>query len=101
MWVAVPRERSQSSVQCMLLPQVSAMPRAGHVTCSPVSLKVIWRVLSSVTAIRALGVHSGEKAEFEFLEERPSSPWAELGLSLGLWLMQAGSARLYKFSLDA
>lgn len=76
MWVGVPGEGSQGSGQCMLPPQVSARPRVGHVTCSPVALKVILRVLSSV------GVHSGEKAEFEFPEGLPSSllgPVADAG----------------------
>ena len=91
MWVGVPGEGSRSSVQCVLLPQVSARPRAGHVACPPVALKVVLRVLSGVTAICALGERSGQKAEFEFPEELPSCPWAELGRSWGLCLTkQAG-----------
>lgn len=61
MWVGVPGEGSQGSVRCrcVLLPQVCARPCVGHVACPHVALKVILRVLSSVTAFRVLGMHSG------------------------------------------
>lgn len=61
-----------------LLPQVNARPREQQVAFHPVALNVILRVVFSVMAISALAVLRREKAEFEFPEELPPSPWAEL-----------------------